>query len=413
MINIGLLGLGTVGGGVYDIISTRENLIKKLTGEKVRIKKVLVKDLNKERDINIKRDLLTINPNDILEDPEINLVVEVLNEKEDAYLYIKSAIKNKKHVITANKAVVAWKMAELIRLAEENNRAFLFEASVGGGVPIIKPLKEYTNIDKITEIQGILNGTTNYILTQMFDRDLNFIDALKEAQDLGYAELNPTDDIEGYDSLRKLYILSTIGFQRNINMKSIRCQGITGITLDDIQMFKKIDYVPKLLAKSQHLDDRISISVEPVLVRKDSMYSNVKDAFNIISIKGNNIIGELKFYGEGAGRNPTAYSIFTDILDIVNSSYNNNRVYIDENKEDEYELFSGKYYLRVNVKEEGSITNVLNVLDKNKLKFKVVDQSGNLFIITDYTEGEIVSKIINIINRDLKKEYFYSRIQDN
>ena len=218
MINIGLLGLGTVGTGILEILKERNNGI--------RVSKVLVNDINKKRDIDLNGAVITSDFNEILCDESISIIAEVTSSVEQGYEYIKSALNSGKHVVTANKAVVSGYYEELSSLAKENNRAFLYEASVGGGIPIIKPLREQVELNEIISIQGILNGTCNYILTKMFDENLNYDQALKMAQELGYSEADPSADVDGYDTLRKLRILGTLGFQGSVRESDIENTGI-------------------------------------------------------------------------------------------------------------------------------------------------------------------------------------------
>lgn len=411
MINIGLMGLGTVGSGVYEIINNRRRFFEDEIGEKIKIKKVLVKNLNKNRNIDIDDKLLTLNPKDILDDPEVDIVIDVLSEKEIAYNYLKYALENKKHVVTANKAVVSSKMEELLYLSKENNKAFLFEASVGGGIPIINSLKQGIKADDIFQIQGILNGTTNYILTKMYEKDISFEDALKDAQDKGYAEADPTDDIKGYDTGRKLAILSTIAYNQPVGLKFINCRGIDEISIEDINEFKKLKFVPKLIGSSQRSDNHIYASVEPLLVRDESFFSNVKDAFNIISLRGYNT-GELRFYGQGAGKNPTANSVVLDVLDIVKGTYTNGKVY--ENRKisgDKYLTFDGEYYLRLSSKDRKDNNYLLNILNRYNSKYRVINDKESLIVIFPWTSENLINKMINEIKLNVEDiRYFYSGI---
>ncbi|MCR2044419.1 homoserine dehydrogenase [Anaerosalibacter massiliensis] len=411
MINIGLMGLGTVGSGVYEIINNRRRFFEDEIGEKIKIKKVLVKNKNKNRNIDIDDKLLTLNPKDILDDPEVDIVIDVLSEKEIAYDYLKYALENKKHVVTANKAVVSSKMEELLYLSKENNKAFLFEASVGGGIPIINSLKQGIKADDIFQIQGILNGTTNYILTKMYEKGICFKDALKDAQDKGYAEADPTDDIKGYDTGRKLAILSTIAYNQPVDSKFINCRGIDEISIEDINEFRKLKLVPKLIGSSQRSDNHIYASVEPLLVKDESFFSNVKDAFNIISLRGYNT-GELRFYGQGAGKNPTANSVVLDVLDIVKGTYTNGKVY--ENRKisgDKYLTFDGEYYLRLSSKDGKDNNYLLNILNMYNSKHKVINDKESLIVILPWTSENLINKMINEIKLNVEDiRYFYSGI---
>ncbi|PAB56165.1 homoserine dehydrogenase [Anaeromicrobium sediminis] len=401
MINVGLLGLGTVGSGVYEILNNEENNLKKLLGKDISVKKILVNDINKKRQVELPKDILTTNPYDILHDDNIHIVVEVIGGIDKAHEYICEAFKNNKHVVTANKAVVAKYMDEFLFLSNKYEKGFLFEASVAGGIPIIKPLKQNVRINNISEIKGILNGTTNFILTKMIDDGLGFDEALKLAQELGYAEADPTDDVEGFDVKRKLAILASIAFNNQIDVDSIKCSGITNINTLDISMFKKLGASVKLVGSALSSGNKVSASVEPVLVNKNSTMATVKGAFNIVSIVGDTI-GQLQFYGQGAGKKPTANAVVCDIYDIISGQYKTDHFIQNGNmREADLDLFNSKYYLRVNTK---NISRVLGMLDKNHIqKFTIMSMKNNLVLITDNTSAksiEIISSQLNTIGDD-------------
>lgn len=396
MIKIGLLGLGTVGSGVYEIINERAEYIKEIIGKEVEISKILVRDINKKRNLDISKALLTTNPYDILENPEIDIVVEVMGGVDTAYKYITTAFNNGKHVVTSNKEVVSKYLYELSSLAEEKNKAFLFEASVAGGIPIIKPLKQNIKINDIDKIQGILNGTTNFILTKMYEENLDFNEALKIAQELGYAEADPTSDVEGLDSARKLSILSSIAFRSKIDMNDIVCRGISSISALDIKIFKELGLVVKLLAKSIVKENQFSASVEPVLIDTNSILSNVKDAYNIVLINGH-IIGELQFYGQGAGKNPTGNAVVCDIIDVLTGDFNSDIQLQNTTLQPAYNrLFSGKYYVRIVPENKNKIPEIINAISKNDLKYDIIREKDELIFITESTYEDNIKKLINI-----------------
>lgn len=409
MIRIGLLGLGTVGSGVFEIIENKKSCFSELLDTNVEIAKILVRDVDKKRGLEVSENILTSNPSDILEDPEIDVVVEVMGGLSDSYKYIKAALSNNKHVVTANKEVVSNHFIELVSLAKSKNRGFLFEASVGGGIPIIKPLKQCVKINDISEIKGILNGTTNFILTKMLEENLSFEEALNLAQNLGYAEANPTNDIEGYDVARKLAILSSIAFKNETSVENIMCRGVSSITPFDIEIFKQIGVVVRLLGKASIIEENFIASVEPVLIDKNSIFGAVKDAFNIVSITGNTV-GELLFYGQGAGKNPTANAIVSDILDIVTGAFESdnfiqNRT-IASNK---VGLLSGRYYIRTTFKEKGDIQKTINLLNQNCISFKILNKNKSLVLITDYISNISIEKVIKELEVSFDN-YFYARI---
>lgn len=411
MITIGLFGFGTVGSGVYEIITQEKESFKKYLGEEICIKKILVKDLNKKRQISLPKDLLTDNPFEILDDPTIDIIVEAIGGISPAYSYLKEALTRKKHVVTANKTVVASNFKKLLYLSEENNKAFLFEASVGGGIPIIKPLKQHSNFNEINEIKGILNGTTNFILTQMNDNNLSFNEALTLAQKLGYAESDPTDDIEGHDVARKLSILSTIAFKKEVPVETIPRRGISFIKPFDIEIFKKIHCNVKLIGRAINTDDNILASAEPILIKNSSTLSNVKNAYNLVSLTGN-LVGELQFYGEGAGKNPTANSVVCDILDIASGSYkSDNLSYESINSIDRVNYISGNYYLRFTLNSIEAKERLLTSVEKSDWINKTITFDDNIVFFTKRLSLLDIDEKI----KDIKKfaeSYLYIKLEE-
>lgn len=394
MIKIGLLGLGTVGSGVYEIIEARKNYFKELFGKEVVISKILVRDIHKKRDTRVSNHLLTSNPHDILFDNEIDIVIEVLGGVNPAYEYICKALTNGKHVVTANKAVIEAYMSELLKLSKDNDKGLLFEASVGGGIPIIKPLVQAIKTNEITKIKGILNGTTNFILTKMCNEGLSFNEALDLAHKFGYAESDPTDDIDGYDAARKISILSSIAYNTSVKLNDVFCRGISFITTFDIKIFKHLNLSVKLVATSVYEDNMYSVSVEPELFNKNSIYGNVNDAFNIVSITGN-MVGELKFYGQGAGKMPTANAVVSDIIDIIKGKYE----YFSLNESEDVQsmgvkLLSGRYYLRVTPKNKKDTTAIIDMLKDNDLDFNVLINSENLVCIIEEVSAERMNQLV-------------------
>lgn len=411
MITIGLFGLGTVGSGVYEIITQEKEAFKKYLGEEICIKKILVKDLNKKRQISLPKDLLTGNPFEILDDPTIDIIVEAIGGISPAYSYLKEALTRKKHVVTANKTVVASNFKKLLYLSEENNKAFLFEASVGGGIPIIKPLKQHSNFNEINEIKGILNGTTNFILTQMNDNNLSFNEALTLAQKLGYAESDPTDDIEGHDVARKLSILSTIAFKKEVPVETIPCRGISFIKPFDIEIFKKIHCNVKLIGRAINTDNSILASAEPILIKNSSTLSNVKNAYNLVSLTGN-LVGELQFYGEGAGKNPTANSVVCDILDIASGSYkSDNLSYESINSIDRVNYISGNYYLRFTLNSIEAKERLLTSVEKSDWINKTITFDDNIVFFTKRLSLLDIDEKIKDIKK-LAESYLYIKLEE-
>lgn len=312
-IKIGLLGSGTVGTGVVRVLRENAEDIGKKVGAKISIKKVLVRDITKKREY-LDGIQLTDNAQDIVADPEIDIVVELLGGLHPAFEYMMSAMENGKHVVTANKDVVAQLGHDLFDMAEKQGVDFKFEASVGGGIPIITPLKECLTGNKITEIMGIVNGTTNYMLTKMTEDGSDYASVLKEAQAAGYAEANPAADVEGWDAARKAAILASISFNSRVSLEQVSVEGITNIEPADINYAKELGYVIKLLAVAKDYGDKgVNVRVHPVFLPKAHPLAAVKDVFNAIFLRGN-AIGDAMFYGRGAGSLPTASAVVADII---------------------------------------------------------------------------------------------------
>lgn len=313
MINIAIMGYGTVGSGVFEVITKNKDIVNKKAGEEINIKYVL--DLREFPGMPVEK-VLTHNIDDILDDESVKVVVEVMGGIEPAYTFVKSALLKGKSVATSNKALVAAHGPELIQIARDKNVNFFFEASVGGGIPIIRPLNECLTADKILEITGILNGTTNFILTKMSKKGRNFEDVLKKAQDLGYAEKDPTADIEGHDACRKIAILSSLAFGKTAHFEKIHTEGITKITKRDFEYAKELDCEIKLVGTSKRLENGISAMVAPIMLKKNHPLSTVDGVFNAIFVKGN-MLGDTMYYGSGAGSLPTASAVVSDVIDAI------------------------------------------------------------------------------------------------
>ena len=313
MINIAILGYGTIGSGVYKIIKDNNKHIARRAGEDIKVKYVL--DL---RDFpgDPVEEVLVHDINVILEDKEVDVVVEVMGGVEPAYTFVKKALEAGKDACTSNKELVAAHGAELLETAAANKVNFFFEASVGGGIPIIRPLTECLTVDHIEEIEGIMNGTTNYILTKMETEGADFDTVLKEAQDKGYAEKNPEADIEGYDACRKIAILSSLAYEKQVDFKDIYTEGISKITTTDFDYMKKIGATIKLLGIARKDYHKTYSMVAPFVLYPDNPLFNVQDVFNAILVKGD-MLGEVMFYGKGAGSLPTASAVVSDVVDII------------------------------------------------------------------------------------------------
>lgn len=313
MINIAVMGYGTVGSGVVEVINTNGSRINQRIGEELNVKYVL--DL---RDFpgDPVQDKIVHDFETIIQDEDIKIVVEVMGGIEPAYTFVKRCLQAGKSVATSNKALVAKHGAELLSIAEENNINFLFEASVGGGIPIIRPLNSSLTADEIEEITGILNGTTNYMLTKMFYEGADYDAVLKEAQANGYAERNPEADVEGYDACRKIAILSSLISGQQVDFEDIYCEGITEITVEDMKYAKAMGTTIKLLASSKRHGNHLHAIVAPCMLYPEHPLYNVNGVFNSIFVHGN-VLGDAMFYGSGAGKLPTASAVVADVVDAA------------------------------------------------------------------------------------------------
>ncbi len=313
MVKVSVLGYGTVGSGVVEILNRNRALIAERTGQEISLKYVL--DL---RDFpgDPVEEILVHDFNTIADDPEVSIVVETMGGVHPAYEFVKTCLERGKSVCTSNKALVAAYGPELLELARQKNINFLFEASVGGGIPIIRPLKTSLAPDEIEEISGILNGTTNYILTEMTDKGADFDTALRDAQEKGYAEKDPTSDIEGYDTCRKIAILTSLAYGKQLDYEDIHMEGIAKITDRDIAYAKKMGAKVKMFGSSRKVGDRVNAIVAPELIYPDHPLYSVDGVFNAILVRGN-MVGDVMFYGQGAGKLPTASAVVSDVMDAA------------------------------------------------------------------------------------------------
>ncbi|MBE3574997.1 MAG: homoserine dehydrogenase [Firmicutes bacterium] len=314
-IYVGLLGCGTVGTGVLEILRRHPERMTAVAGRPLKVRRILVRDLHRPRPDVVERRLLTANAADILDDPDIRLVVEVMGGAHPAYEYVEAALRAGKHVVTANKEMLALLGSGLFAAAQAGGVSIGFEASVAGGIPVVKALRESLAANELRQVMGIVNGTTNYILTAMSEKGQDFSDALREAQALGYAEADPAADIEGLDAAYKLAILAQVAFGVHVPVEEIWREGITGIEASDIAYARELGYVIKLLAVAR-CDDSVSLWVRPTLVPLRHPLAAVKNSFNALYVQGD-AVGELMFYGRGAGSLPTASAVVADMLDAA------------------------------------------------------------------------------------------------
>ena len=321
-IKVALLGLGTVGGGVYKLIQRRSESMIHTVGAELEVEKILVHSLHKKRE-GVDTELLTTDWKSIVNDPEIQIVIEVMGGIEPAKSMIEEALGAGKHVVTANKDLMAEHGGELLDLAAAHGCDLLFEASVAGAIPIIRPLKQCLAGNEISEVMGIVNGTTNYILTKMFEENMSFEAALAKATELGYAEADPTADVEGLDAGRKAAILSSIAFHSRVQFKDVYTEGITKITPEDMLYAEELGMTIKLLGTSRKLgEDTFTALVAPFLVGQKSPLYSVNDVFNAVFVHGN-MLGDAMFYGSGAGKLPTASAVVADVVDEAKNLHEN------------------------------------------------------------------------------------------
>ncbi|MGP4082833.1 homoserine dehydrogenase [Pseudalkalibacillus sp. R45] len=415
-ISVGLLGLGTVGSGVVKVIESHQDKLMHQIGCPVQIKKALVKEINKVRDVDIDTSILTLDPEEVLLDPEIDIVVEVMGNIEETKEHLVKALTHKKHVVTANKDLMAVYGPELLSLASENQCDLFYEASVAGGIPILRGLVDGLASDRITKMMGIVNGTTNFILTKMTKEGRSFDDVLAEAQALGFAEADPTADVGGLDSARKMAILSTLGFSMNIDLDDVKLKGITEVTEEDLQYAKQFGYIMKLIGYAHREGNRVEVSVEPALLEESHPLASVNDEYNAVYVYGE-AVGETMFYGPGAGSLPTATAVVSDLVGVmknmrlgVNGKSAVSPQFLKQLKDDE-EIYS-KHFLRLHVEDEvGVLSSITSVFSQNGASFEKVlqnplgEEKAEIVLVTHKTSLKSFEKIL-VELRDLKGVQF-------
>ncbi len=349
MKHVAVMGYGTVGSGVFEVLTTNKETVSKNVGEELNVKYVL--DLREFPGDPVEK-VLTHNFDDILNDEEVSVVAEVMGGIEPAYTFTKKCLLAGKSVCTSNKALVEKHGAELLAIAKEKNVNYLFEASVGGGIPIIRPLHTCLTADVIEEISGILNGTTNYMLTKMSVEGADYADVLKDAQNKGYAERNPEADVEGHDPARKIAILTSLITGKKVDFEDIYCEGITKVTPADIAYAKKLGLSIKLLATSKKIGDQYSIMVSPKMLGSTHPLFAVNDVFNAVFVKGN-MLGDSMFYGSGAGKLPTASAVAGDIVEAAKVTGNTGHLWTEEKLTlADISSVENKFFVRANTSAE-------------------------------------------------------------
>lgn len=398
MVKVAVLGYGTVGSGVVEVIETNKAVLEKRIGDSLDIKYVL--DLRDFPGDPIQEKVVH-DYDVIVQDPEISIVVEVMGGIEPAYTFVKQALLAGRSACTSNKALVAKHGAELLRIAKEQNCNFFFEASVGGGIPIIRPMHTSLSADVLEEITGILNGTTNYILSKMANEGLGFEEVLKDAQEKGFAERNPEADVEGYDACRKIAILSSLALGRQVDFEDIYTEGITKITAEDFAYAKKLKRAIKLLATSRMTDGKVYAMVAPFLIPEEHPLYSVNNVFNAIFVRGN-MLGDAMFYGSGAGKLPTASAVVGDVVEAARRAGCNEPVEWAEDKLELSDISSARRQFLVRVSSaEASEEKVKEVF--GAVEFVDGDIAGELgFLTPEMSEADYEKKaaaLHGILNR--------------
>jgi homoserine dehydrogenase len=407
-VNIGIIGFGTIGSGVVETLNRNLPLVEDKVGRKVELKKIVDLDIVTDRGVQVDPQKLSTNVDDILEDPDIDIVIELIGGYQPALNFILKAMTNGKHVVTANKALLAKHWEEIMDTARKNGVRICFEASVGGGIPLLEPLNDNLAANQIQSIYGIINGTANYILTKMSEEGRKFEDVLKEAQELGYAEQDPTFDVEGHDTAQKLIILTILGFGVFIRQEKFHVEGISMITPQDIQFAsKELGCVIKLLAISQLADGKLEVRVHPTLVPEEHLLAAVKGVFNGVYIVGD-VVGPVMMYGAGAGMLPTASAVVSDCMDIIENPqkpllYGPQNTYVESTKPmDEVE---SRYYLRITaIDKPGVLHAISGILSDLNISIESVNQERRdegqevpIFMVTHHAKEQNMLKAVEKI----------------
>lgn len=409
-IKVGLLGLGTVGSGVIKLIEGNTQDLQQKTNTLITVKKVLVQSLEKEREINIEQEKLTLDPYELIDDPEIDVIIEVMGNVETTFKYLMRALEVGKHVVTANKDLVARHGTELKNQARKYERNMFYEASVAGGIPIIRSLVDGFSADRITKIVGIVNGTTNYILSKMSEEGESFEAMLDMAQRLGYAEADPTADIEGGDAVMKMVILSNLAFNMDVKVDDVYVEGITNVTEEDISFGNQLGYVIKLLGVAKLNNDQLEVSVQPTLVPKRHPLSKIDGVNNAIYVYGE-AVGETMFYGSGAGQLPTATAVVSDLVSVVNYHRRgmfkiNTLAYRKRNIKTD-EMIEHRYFVRLRVVDRiGVMAKITHLFAENQISLQEIlqlpdeDESrAQLIIITHVTSKAKMNSLLTTVEK--------------
>ena len=421
-ITIGLLGLGTVGCGVVKIIKKNQDKLIHQVGCPVVIKKVLVKDIHKNRPVEVDTKLLTSNADEILFDDEIDVVIEVMGGLQDTKDYLITALRQGKHVVTANKDLMALHGSELLTVASEYGCDLFYEASVAGGIPILRGLVDGLASDRIKQLMGIVNGTTNYILTKMSEEGRTYEEVLKEAQELGFAEADPTSDVEGLDAARKMTILATLGFSMHIDLEDVQVSGISKVTDEDLSYGKQLGYTMKLIGYAHREGEKVEVSVAPTFLSNNHPLASVQNEYNAVYVYGE-AVGETMFYGPGAGSLPTATAIVSDLVAVIKNlrlGVNGRSAVTPQypkQLKDNDEKYS-KYFLRIHVQDEvGVFADITTIFAKYGVSFEKIlqlpvkkNETSEIVLVTHKASLSNYDKILLELNdlhavKEIKSAY--------
>lgn len=409
-IGIGFLGMGTVGTGVLQVLNANSDIIKETRGIEFETKAIVVRNPGKQRGPEVPMDAVTDNPDMVLSNPDIHIVIELMGGTKPAKDYLIKALKSGKSVVTANKEVMADYGQEIFQAAREGNAQLFFEASVAGAIPIIRPLKHCLAANKIEKISGILNGTGNYILTSMSKNNKGFKQSLMEAQQAGYAEADPTDDIEGLDTARKLAILSSIAFGQRVTSQKIHTQGITGIDIQDIIYGKELGWEIKLLGTGVRITDKLELDVSPVFLPAGHLLASISGANNCVLVHGN-AAGTLTFYGQGAGGLPTASAVLGDVLEAARIILGNGNgigcTCSGEANVIDWECISSKYYIRMTVSgEPGMFSTLSGIMSRENISLfsiaekRILDEGDvEIVMVTQKTPAGSLNKATALLRQ--------------
>jgi homoserine dehydrogenase len=404
VIAVGLVGFGTVGSGVVRILHEHREKIRRETGCDVIVKKIVVRDMEKERAYPLHGAELTTCVEDVLEDESINVIVEVMGGIQEAKDYILRAFDAKKHVVTANKDLLAMHGEELLKAAAANGSDLYYEASVAGGIPILRGLVDGLASDRIQKVMGIVNGTTNYMLTKMTEEGMSYEDVLQEAQRLGFAESDPSADVDGLDAARKMVILSTLGFSMQVSFDDVDVQGIRSVTQKDLQLASQLGYVMKLIGTAEEKDGAVAVSVAPTLVPKSHPLAGVRNEYNAVYVYGE-AVGQTMFYGPGAGQLPTATAVVSDVVTVVKhmrlGTTGKAMSFASRSKvlQEDSDIYS-KYFLRVHMKDETGAFLALtksfvqeNISFDKILQLPLDDAKAEVVIVTHSTSKKQIQQV--------------------